>query len=574
MLRFLRIRDFALIRELEVEFGPGLNLLTGETGSGKSIIVDALGLLVGARSSPEQIRSGCESAVVEGVFSVEAGGRVRHLLEESGIPAEDSLIIRREISAGGRGRVHVNHSLATVALLRSIGENLADIHGQQDQRSLLDTATHLEWLDRFGRNEEAVAEVRRRYAAMKEAAARLEALEKGAAERRRRIEVLGFQLEEIRRVRPRAQEKDELERERRVLANRERIFALASESYGILYESEGAIVERLQRLQRLLQELEGMDERWAANREAAAEASYKLQELAFALRDYVSGMDFSPQLLERVEQRLAELERLAAKYGPGMEDVLSCAERCARELDELVALDENSEAFEREFAERRDAYLEAAGALSAKRRADAARLQRELAGEFRALALERMKLEVSFAGGDTSAPGERIPPGCGPAGTDRVQFLVSPDVGEELRPLAVIASGGELARVMLAVKSLCGSGEPGRTLVFDEVDAGIGGRVAEAVGRRLRALAETHQVLCVTHLPQIASFARLHLCVSKQIVGSRTETFVQLLNEKERVEEIARMMGGQTITEITRRHARELLAERSKADRTRRPVRS
>jgi DNA repair protein RecN (Recombination protein N) len=561
MLRLLRIRDFALIREVEVEFGPGLNILTGETGSGKSIIVDALGLLAGERSLADQIRSGCETAVVEGAFSVESGGRVDRLLGDAGVPFDDPLLVRREISAAGRARVYVNNNLATLALLRAIGENLADIHGQQDHHSLLDLATHLEWLDRFGRNEDAVSEVRRYHEAMRETAGRLEALETNEQERRRRIDVLQYQLDEIHRTKLRPQEKEELERERRILANRERIYALATEAYGILYESEDSTIGGLKRLQRLLQELEGIDSNWAAQKDSTGDILYKLEDLAFSLRDSTAGTDFSADQLERVEQRLAELERLTRKYGRSVEDVLLFAEGCEKELQELTSFDETSLALAQQFDSELRRYRQAAASLSEKRRQDAARLKRALGREFQSLALEKMKIEVAFCATDSNPAPGRIPPSHSATGVDRVQFLVAPNVGEELKPLARIASGGELSRVMLAIKSVCGSGEPDKTLVFDEVDAGIGGRVAEAVGRRLRDLAKTNQVLCVTHLPQIAGFADQHFCVTKQVVGSRTETFVQLLRERERVEEIARMMGGQTITEITRRHAKELLEE-------------
>lgn len=561
MLRMLRIQNFALIRELAVEFGPGLNLLTGETGSGKSIIVDALGLLVGERSSSEQIRSGSEAAVVEGIFSYEDDHNLARLLEDSGIPREENVIVRREVASTARGRVYVNNTLCTLALLKSLGEALADIHGQQDQRSLLELASHREWLDRFGRNQKAVGEVRKRHAALRETARQLQSLQADAQERARRIDILQFQVDEIRRARLAPGEKEDLEQERRMLLNRERLFTLASEAYATLYDSENSTAGQVKRLERLLGDLEGIDPRWSPHREVLAETAYKMEDLAFALRDYTSGMDFSPERLERVEGRLAEIERLAGKYGPGVEEVLAFCRKSELELAELSGCAETSESLRRRRDLELDSYLEAARSLSEKRQRDAARLRRELLQEFQALALEKMRLDIHFHPQGAAPAGEGLPAGYGPTGIDEVEFQVSPNVGEDLKPLARIASGGELSRIMLAVQSRCGADDGNRTLVFDEVDAGIGGRVAAAVGRRLHDLAAHSQVLCVTHLPQIAAFADRHYCVAKQVVGSRTETFVQLLGRRdERVEEIARMMGGLSITEAARRHARELLS--------------
>jgi len=561
MLRMLRIRNFALIRELTVEFGPGLNLLTGETGSGKSIIVDALGLLVGERSSSEQVRSGSEAAVIEGIFSLENDHRVTGLLEDSGIPREENVIVRREVSATARGRVYVNNTLCTLSLLKDLGEALADIHGQQEQHSLLELASHREWLDRFGRNQEAVGEVRKRHAALRETARLLDSLQASAQERARRIDILQFQVDEIRLARLTPQEREDLDQERRMLLNRERLFSLANEAYATLYESESSTIGQVKRLERLLSELEGIDPRWSPHREFLAEAAFKMEDLAFALRDYTSGMDFSPELLERVERRLAEIERLAGKYGPGVEEVLSFCRKCELELAELTGRAETSESLRGRWELEVGRYLEASKTLSEKRQRDAAGLKKELLQEFKALALEKMRLDIRFHPQGAAPPGGCLPAGYGPTGIDELEFLVSPNVGEDLKPLTRIASGGELSRVMLAIQSRCGAGDGNRTLVFDEVDAGIGGRVAAAVGRRLHDLAANNQVLCVTHLAQIAAFADRHYCVAKQVVGSRTETFVQLLGRRdERVEELARMMGGHSITEAARRHARELLS--------------
>jgi DNA repair protein RecN (Recombination protein N) len=559
MLRLLKIRDFALVRDLEVEFGPGLNLLTGETGSGKSIVVDALGLLAGDRPSPEMIRRGCETAVLEGEFEISgADTDVAGMLGEAGIPGGDSVILlRREITSTARSRNFINNGLATQALLRCVGERLVEIHGQHDRQALLDLQTHLEWVDRFGGNAAEVAAVRDCFRRLRDLLKHLEAMKMDEQERLRRVDILQFQLGEIRRVDPKAGEKASLETERRLLANREKIYSLAAETYALVYESESSILSQANRLQRLLQELESFDPRWTTHREALKESIYRLEDLSYSVRDYTADLEFSPARLDEIERRLSEIDRLCRKYGDGIDEVLLYAAKTDLELQGLLSHAESSRELEEQFGGELRGYASASEPLSKKRRADANRLERELRKEFRNLAMERMDLRVQFHPRDTIIEG-RLPGHYGPTGIDRVEFLVSPNKGEDFKPLAKIASGGELSRIMLAIRTVCGSVDPGKVLVFDEVDAGIGGRAAEAVGRRLAEIAQTNQVLCVTHLPQIAAFADQHFRVQKGAVGSRTESSVCRLDDQDRLEELARMLGGEVITETTRRHAREM----------------
>jgi DNA repair protein RecN (Recombination protein N) len=560
MLRLIRIRNLALIRELEIEFERGLSLLTGETGSGKSILVDAFGLLLGARSSQDMIRSGCDTAVLEGIFEVQPRGSVIPLLEEAGLEAEDdSLLIRREISSAGRNRVFLNNRLASLSMLKALGDRLGDIHGQQDQRSLLDLSTHLTWLDDFGGNADLVREVEESYKKLRELAARLDSLEMNEQERLRRIDVLEFQIDEIRRVNPQPNEKEELEGEKTILSNREKLLALATEAYDALYESESSVLRGVSRVDRLLESLMQFDRGWHAHREALRESRYRLEDLAYAARDYAARSDFSPERLEQVHQRLYALEKLTQKYGSSIGEVLDYAQACERELQELLARSDSCAQLSRELEEEMKEYRARAWKLSEKRRGDAARLEREIRGEFAALAMERMEMRVHFHPPKEDETRGRVPASWGYRGMDRVEFLIAPNKGEEIRPLARIASGGELSRLMLAIQSLCGTDEKDRTLVFDEVDSGIGGRVAEAVGKRLREIAASNQVLCVTHLPQIAAFAQNHYRVHKDVAAGRTETFVKKLSESERVQELSRMLGGKAITEATRRYAAEML---------------
>ncbi len=560
MLQLLRIKNFALIREIEIEFGQGLNLLTGETGSGKSILVDALGLLLGNRSSQELIRSDCDSAIVEGVFELETDSPARRVLADAGCePDENPLIIRREITSAGRNRILVNNHLATLSLLKSLGEELADIHGQQDQRSLLDLATHLAWLDCFGRNGMHLRDVQECHRNLKQLAGKLESLETDEKQRLQRIDILQFQIEEIRHVNPQPGEREALEQEKNLLSNYEKILALATETYSVAYDNEMSISRQAIHLERILEDLERFDKTWIVHKEALRESRYKLEDLAYTARDFAARSEFSPERLEQVHQRLYALERLTPKYGSYIPDVLEHLDACLKELDGLFAHADSgaklSEQFDHEFKR----YRERSSVLSDKRKADAGRLESEIRKEFAALAMERMEMQVRFNSWDESQTRGRLPAFCGLHGIDNVEFLIAPNTGEEMMPLAKIASGGELSRLMLSIRSLCRNEEAGKTLVFDEVDAGIGGRVAEAVGRRLRGISKNNQVLCVTHLPQIASFASEHFNVRKEILGDRTETIVKRLDKKERIEELARMLGGETITKTTQRHAMEML---------------
>ena len=560
MLRLIRIRNLALIRELEIEFGNGLNLLTGETGSGKSILVDALGLLLGARSSQEMIRSDCGTAVIEGVFEIDPGGSVAAKLAECGFESDDNtVLIRREISASGRNRAYINSNLANVSLLKAVGERLADIHGQQEQRSLLELATHLEWLDHFGGNEALLKKVRDSYRRVAGIASQLQSLEMNEQERLRRIDVLQFQIAEIQGVNPKPGEKEALEAERDFLSNREKILSLAGDMYATLYESESSVLAGINRIERLLDQLEGYDSQWGTHREALQDCRYKLEDVAYAARDYASRTDFNPERLEQVEQRLFGLEKLTRKYGASSNDIIEYQERCSRELDGLLSYAESSTRLAEELKRQLSVYSELAHELSQKRHRAAERLVQDIRKEFAALAMERMQLQVEFKPNRDEGDGERIPAFYGLDGIDHVEFLIAPNKGEEMKPLAKIASGGELSRLMLSIKSLCGGEEKGRTLVFDEVDAGIGGRAAEAVGKRLKDISTENQVLCVTHLPQIAAFALHHFNVHKKVVGGRTETVVRRLNDQERIQELSRMLGGENITAATRGFAEELL---------------
>jgi DNA repair protein RecN (Recombination protein N) len=557
MIKLLRIKNIALAADVELEPGAGLNLLTGETGAGKSILVDALGLLLGGRASAEVIRTGEPQAVVEGAFeSPEAA----EALEALGLPVDgDEVIIRREVQASGRGRATVNGALVPVATLKDLAPRLGAIHGQHEPQGLLDPDTHVTLLDHHAglvAQAEALLEPYRR---LRAAESELAALHRDRREAERRREMLEFQATEIEKADLTAGEEDELRREKAVQLNAGRLVALSTEAYAALYEDEAAVMGRLGQVYRRIEELAQIDPRAASLLEARAEVKAHLEDMAIFLRDYQEGLQVSPGRLDEIESRLATIERLKRKYGASVEEVLAFGARCREDLRALGSPEERERELEAQRSRAAAEYLAAARALSSRRRTAAQKLEKRVEAELGLLAMEKTRFRVAFIpaeppeGEDTTGWTER--------GLETAEFLLSPNPGEELRPLARIASGGELSRILLALKSVASLDAAGHTMVFDEVDAGIGGRVAEVVGRKLRTIAERHQVLCVTHLPQIASLADHHFVVRKKTERSRTWTEVEKVDGPERVEEVARMLGGETITDTARRHAREMVKQ-------------
>ena len=556
MLKLLRINNIALIPSLELEFGPGLTLLTGETGAGKSILIDALGLVLGDRASPDLIRSGDERGTVEAVFEVE---NVQALLEERGLPADgDELVLRRELLASGKGRATVNGALVPVSLLRDLAPRLAAVHGQHEPQGLLDPAAHLALVDHFA-GEDSGRPIGEFFRDLRSAEAALERLRGDRREAERRREMLEFQAAEIERAELAVGEEEALRAEKARQANAGRLASLSSEAYALLYDDEAAALARLGQVFKRVEELASIDPLFRPFLEAKADCLPPLEDLARVLRDYRERLEVSPGRLDEIESRLAVVERLKKKYGTTVEEVLAFGARCRSELAALGSPEEQERELEERRARAAAAYLDRAKALSKKRRSVASDLVRRVQAELGELAMEKTRFEVLFTPADPEAALD--PSAWTEQGLERAEFLLSPNPGEELRPLARIASGGELSRLMLALKSVVRSDIVGMTLVFDEVDAGIGGRVAEVVGRKLKAVAERQQVLCVTHLPQIAAFADRHLAVRKQTARGRTETGVDALTDQDRVEEVARMLGGETVTPTARLHAQEMLKQ-------------
>ena len=565
MLALLNISNFALVSDLRVEFDRGLNLLTGETGSGKSIIVDALGVLIGGKFSTDLIRSGEEHASVEGLFHIGTHPQVAALLEGAGLDVRDGeegieLIVRRELSAGGRNKVFVNNRLSTLSLLRELRPYLVDIHGQGEQQTLFEVETHLELLDAFAGLAALRQEVAGLYRAWSNLRRELDELRRDESEKSNLVDGLRFQVGELEGASLAEDEDERLEEERRRLNNLEKVSALCADAYDRTYEDNDSTVARLSQLERQIAELAGYESSYRNYAEGLSSARALLEDLAHTLRGFAAGLTFSPARLAEVENRLAEIARLRRKYGGTVASALEHLARSRERLASLEHADERAEEIAKRSAQARDAYLERALKLHRERARAAKDFRRGVERSLGEVAMEHARFEARV-----ESPAESVlrddssSAGFTSAGIDRVEFFFSANAGEPVRPLSKVASGGEASRLMLVLKTIASPTRFPRTIVFDEVDAGIGGRVSEAVGLKLKALARTNQVLCVTHQAQIARFADTHLRVDKTAARGRTEVGVERLERARRVEEIARMLTGAEITDTARRHAREML---------------
>jgi len=557
MLVELRAENYAVIDHAIAVFGPGLNLLTGETGAGKSILVDALGLLMGGKASAELVRHGADKAVVACVFESTAGAET--ILEENGIDSEgNEIILRREILSTGKGRVFVNNQPATVAVLRQLAPELALVHAQTETLSSFDQAQQRILLDRFGGiSTDAVSEAHARW---KDASARLADLIEGEQDRLRMVDLWTYQHKEIEAAHLEAGEDEALETEKRVLANAEKLYAAAIGAFEQLYEGGASAEVALRAALRNVEELARYDSRFNEAAQQLASARATLSDVSATLRDYAEGINASPERLAEIEDRLALLDRLKRKYGKTIAEVMAFGEDVGRKLAEVEDRDEILKQLRAEAGQAAQAYREAASALSAERRAAAQKLSKLAEAQINSLAMKvRFEVVVLSAERESDWTG---------AGWDTVDYRIATNAGEPLKPLTEIASGGELSRVMLALKvaveetsSKTRKTNPTpRTLVFDEIDIGIGGRAAEAVGQKLKSLGRAQQVLCVTHLPQIAAFADQHLAVEKRDDHGRTKTQIRTLDDLARTHEVARMLSGAKVTDTSLQHAAQMIA--------------
>lgn len=557
MLVELAVENLAVVERIRLRLHPGFNVLTGETGSGKSLIVGALSLLFGGRASPDMIRTGEERALVSGIFELPADPRLRALLDQAGIAAEDGeLLLEREITAAGKSRAWAASRPVTVAFLRELAPFLGDIHGQHDQQKLFSSDAQREMLDQAAGAAGLLGQVLHHWREWRSALQELAALDRAEQERLRLADLWFMQRSEIASAALRPGEEEQLENERRVLRNVARLSEAVSAAYQLLEESEPSASGAVAQVLRRLEEAARIDATLAPLAETLRPAQIALQEAAHELRHYLGRLEADPRRLEQVESRLALIGRLKRKYGSTVEEILAFHDEVSARLASLESAGEQRAALENSIADHEARYRGLSLQLRQLRHRAARKLSRKVEEELSGLAMPGAVFRILL---EPCEPGE--------TGIDRVSFLFSANAGEEPRPLDRVASGGELSRVALAIKTCMApaKNEAARTLVFDEVDAGVGGAAGEMIGRRLRELSRRHQVLCVTHLAQIAGFADHHYAVSKSEADGRTAAGVEWLGKKERVREIARMLSGQRVTPEALRHAEKLMEQFSAA---------
>lgn len=553
MLLELIVENYAVVEQSRIRFQEGLNVLTGETGSGKSIVVGSLGLLLGARASADMIRGGEARARVSGIFSIAARPEVTAILVEAGIDetGDGELIVEREIMANGKSRAFVANRPVTTSFLRQLAPALGDIHGQNEQQSLFNTQAQRDLLDSYAKTEELRGEAGRLFSEWRKLGERIEELNRDDQDKLRLLDLWSFQRKEIDNVQPKLGEDTELEAERKILQNVTRLQESAAAAFTLLYESPESATTQLRQALKRMDELMRIDESVAETAASMKQASVLMDDAAYGLRDYVGRLEGDPARLEDVESRLAALDRLKRKYGHTLEEILAFRDDVAKRIDEVENSAERRTALEKKRSEVGQEYEKRAADLTRLRTSAAAKLSKQVESELKSLAMAGTRFQIALSACEWSA-----------TGTDQIEFLVSPNRGEELKQLEKIASGGELSRIALALKTAVGDADSNRgviTLVFDEVDAGVGGAAAAAVGKRLKALSRKNQVICVTHLAQIAGFADHQYAVSKREKKGRIATQIEELGREERAREIGRMLSGEHITSEALRQAEQLI---------------
>jgi len=559
MLLELRIKNFAIIDELNLSFSKGFNILTGETGAGKSIILNGVHLLLGDKASEEWIRSSEEEASVEALFDISANPEVKDRIEEKAphlqsLGEEDSLIIRRVISRSGRGKVFVNGNLATLGMLSDFGEGLLSIYGQHEHQSLQRVETHLDILDEFGGLLGVREEFQKQYQDFISLSEEIEKIRNEKERRAKERELMAFQSKEIGVSGIQIGEEESLKEERTILTHAKKLMDFAHASEETLYSEEGSTIEKIQKILNQGREMTAIDPTLEQPLKALESTLIQLEEIALALRDYSKRVEINPIRLEEIENRLEEIDRLKRKYGSTIKEVLSFKHKIDEALKSFTSDEERLSQLEGRLEPLQQTVVRLGKKLSEKRKKVALELKTSVERELNSLGMKKTIFEIQMDPSPLSLKG-----------ADRVEFLISPNVGEEVKPLAKIASGGELSRIMLAMKRILAKIGGRQVLIFDEIDSGIGGAMAEVVGKKLRELSRHHQVICVTHLPQIACFADQHHSVRKEVKSGRTITQVDRLNQESIVEEIARMLGGVKVTEKTRAHAKEMIENAQKS---------
>jgi DNA repair protein RecN (Recombination protein N) len=564
MLVQLHIENYALVERAVVEFGPGLNVLTGETGAGKSMIVGALGLVLGQRAHTDMLRADDKPTVVEALFDVAAYPHLPEFFNALGITVDDTALLLKRVLTRSGSRCYINAQLATVAMLQQAGQYLVDILGQQQQQTLLQREQQLALLDSFGKLTEDSATLRRAYQHYQALEQEYQRVRQAEQQRQQRLDLLQFQLQEIEQAQLQPGEDERLTQERHLLLNAERLYELSQEAYAALYRDEAAALDRLATARDKLTQLTALDTSQQHLVEDLQQSYYLIEEVARSLQAYTERMEVDPARLQAIEDRLAEIARLQRKYGPTVAAILQQRDRLQREQQDWEQHGERLATLTAELGRTRQTLKSFAVTLSDKRQQAAERLQQAVQQELQELNMANTVFRVVHTlryhpQGELRVGTERVT--LTADGIDAVEYCFSPNPGQPPRLLARIASGGELSRVMLALKSILAREDQIPTLIFDEVDAGIGGKTAKIVGEKLRHIARSHQVFCITHLPQIASYGDQHYRIAKSVQANQTTTHIQPLDFSARIEEIARMSGGQEITDTTRKHAEEMLTQ-------------
>jgi len=565
MLEYLRIRNFALIDDLRINFKKGLNILTGETGAGKSIIIGALNVILGEKANVENIRSGEDKAILEAMFDISNNLQVQSILNNSGIEYEkgEPLILRREINIDGKSRNYINSTPTTLSKLKEIGTYLVDIHGQHEHQSLLNVNTHMELLDRFGHLEKEKQELAERFKEYVNLKNTFEKLEMNEKEKMRMIDLLKFSINEIESANLKVGEDIELEKEYNILNNQEKIFQNIEEAYGKLYSSENDIYSNLKEVILSLSEIEKYDSNIVNAKQKLEEAYYQIEDVIEYLRDYKTGFEYSPERLDAIIDRMELISNLKKKYGDTIEDILNYKEKCIKDLDAIEQSEEEIEKIKSKIVNVIEDLNRLAKNLSGRRRVMAKLFEEKIIENLKELDMGKCVFNVNFSykedlHGIVNMDGKSYK--LTENGIDYVEFLISTNVGEDVKPLKKIASGGEISRVMLALKTVLNEVDRVNTMVFDEIDVGIGGKTADVVGRKVKFLSKAKQIILITHQPQIARYADTHFFIEKQVIGNRTITKLKELSSQERIDEIARMLAGEKITETSLKHAKELLS--------------
>lgn len=567
MLLELRIRNFVIIDDLKIQFGKGLNILTGETGAGKSILIDALSGVLGDRMTTDMIRSGFERATLEGVFDISSAPQIKAICENSGIEIDDgTLVMRRELYTNGKGRCFANASQIPIARMQEISEYLVDIHGQNEHQNIVKVAKHRELLDSFAGHQEQVAAIGALHSKLHDLKERIGSFEMDEREKARKTEYLSHVIREIEAARLTRDEDEALKAESVLLQNAEKLFTEINTATTLL-KGDGGIIPRLKKVDQSISSISDYNADISSILEVIKESLYSIEDAAAALRDFEKNIHFSPERINEVEERLSLIGSLKKKYGGAIPEILEYAEKSRRELEAISSSEEEIEKLKTQYRDAVKIAKETALDLSEKRKSAAKNLEESVMRELSDLGMKGTVFRVSIKR-EISPEGEIEHESkkymLYPHGLDRIEFLLSANEGEDLRQLRRVASGGEMSRIMLAIKKVILSADIVESLIFDEVDAGIGGKIAEVVGKKLKSLARERQVLVVTHLPQIAALSDLHFNVQKESVSSRAVTLVKRLNRGEKVREIARMLAGEKVTDLSIKHAEEMvrLAER------------